>query len=521
MSPSESCFSPFCHSSSLFPPSTVDIICEANKRLLVAISVPGQYGSTLCPHNRYVVSFAFSGFWEGGLNNANRYCIFVANSLPLHQFYEPNGKVMQLDKLKVSAPSVLRLIPDELLAKLARDTKVDYCAKVLKGERLFYLLVYAFLCADRLSQRKLETVFSSQQFKSLFNFSVDMKVTRSSISTRLSTIGLDFFEQAYELIYNKLSSLYTEKEISDMYLVRIDSSMVAETCNKLKQGFTVGRKSEGKDDRRQIKYTMAYDGFAAKLAEVLSEPTYLSEDKAMPKVLEGLIKKDKNHQNLYVFDRGLTALDSYKKVSQADAVFVGRINTNRKMKVVRSLMTDETDRDLGKMELTDDVIVHLYNRGHEEDSQEFRVVKATFKERKNTMRKPSGRANFKKVEQDVYFITNVTNATGELCLTPQEIAETYRRRWDIEVFYRFLKQELSFSHFLSTSDNGIKVILYMTLITAMLIMIYKRLNGIGYSDAKFCFKLQLEDWIIDLNVAIKTCGPEYKKAMQAVRNRIP
>ena len=58
---------------------------------------------------------------------------------------------MQLDKLKVSAPSVLRMIPDEMLAKLARDTKVDYCAKVLKGERLFYLLVYAFLCADRLS----------------------------------------------------------------------------------------------------------------------------------------------------------------------------------------------------------------------------------------------------------------------------------------------------------------------------------------------------------------------------------
>ena len=102
---------------------------------------------------------------------------------------------MQLDKLKVSAPSVLRMIPDDLLAKIASDTKVDYCAKVLKGERLFYLLVYAFLCADRLSQRKLETVFSSQQFKSLFNYSVDMKVSRSSISTRLSAINLDFFEQ--------------------------------------------------------------------------------------------------------------------------------------------------------------------------------------------------------------------------------------------------------------------------------------------------------------------------------------
>ena len=96
------------------------------------------------------------------LNNTNTYFPFAGKCLPLHLFHEINDKALQLDKLKVSAPSVLRMIPDELLSKLARDTKVDYCAKVLKGERLFYLLVYAFLCADRLCQRKLEAVFSSQ-----------------------------------------------------------------------------------------------------------------------------------------------------------------------------------------------------------------------------------------------------------------------------------------------------------------------------------------------------------------------
>lgn len=427
---------------------------------------------------------------------------------------------MQLDKLKVSAIAVLRMIPDVLLAKLAANTKVDYCSKVLKGERLFYLLVYALLKADRLSQRKLESVFASQQFKALFNYSVDMKVTRSSISTRLKAISLDFFEQSYELIYSQLSSLYTEQEIHRLNLVRIDSTMVAETCNKLKDGFTVGRKAGGRGDRKQIKYTMGYDGFAVKLAEVLSEPTYLSEDKAMPKVLEGLIKKDKDHKNLYVLDRGLTALDSYKKVDQADAVFVGRINTNRKMKVIRSLMTEETDKDLGKLELVDDVTVHLYNR-NEEDSKEFRVVKARFRKPTNTARKSPTGSNRKKTEQEVFFITNVTNEPGKLQLTPREIAEAYRRRWDIEVFYRFLKQNLSFSHFLSTSDNGIKVILYMTLITAMLIMIYKRQNEIGYEEAKFCFKIQLEDWIIELVTAIRTGEPDHRKAMQTVRNRIP
>ena len=428
---------------------------------------------------------------------------------------------MQLHKLKVHAWDVIRLIPDELLAQLAANSKVDYCAKVLTGERMFYLLLYSLLCADRLSQRKLESVFASQPFKALFNYSVDMKVTRSSISTRLSTINLDFFEQAYQLFYDQLSALYSDKEIRQMNLIRVDSTMVAETCNKLKEGFTVGRKAEGKDDRNQIKYTMAYDGFAAKLAEVFSKPTYLNEDKAMPEVVLSLIKKDKEHNNLYVLDRGLKALKNYKEFDKNDAVFIGRINTNRKMKVVRSLMTEDTDRDLGKLELVDDMIVHLYKDSKDEDTQEFRVVKARFKKPTNTARKSPKGSNRKKVESEVWFITNVTNESDELQLTAQEIAEAYRRRWDIEVFYRFLKQNLSFSHFLSTSENGIKVILYMTLITAMLIMIYKRLNDIGYTEAKFCFKLEMEEWIIELNVAIRTGELDHRKAMQATRCRIP
>lgn len=59
-------------------------------------------------------------------------------------------------------------------------------------------------------------------------------------------------------------------------------------------------------------------------------------------------------------------------------------------------------------------------------------------------------------------------------MTPQEIAFCYKKRWDIEVYFKFLKQNLNFSHFLSTNENGIKVILYMTIIISMLVMIYKR-----------------------------------------------
>ena len=56
-----------------------------------------------------------------------------------------------MSKIKVHAWDILRMIPDEEIAKIAKDTKVDYCAKVLTGERLFYLLVFAFLSADHVS----------------------------------------------------------------------------------------------------------------------------------------------------------------------------------------------------------------------------------------------------------------------------------------------------------------------------------------------------------------------------------
>jgi len=406
------------------------------------------------------------------------------------------------------------MIPDEELARLASDTKVDYCSKVLKGERMFYMLVYAMLCADRVSQRRLETVFASAPFKTLFNFSVDMKVSHSSISSRLSKIDLVFFEKAYELIYNEFSSLYTENEVRQINLVRVDSSMVAETCNKLKEGFTVGKKTSSGESRRQVKYTMAYDGFAARLADVFFTPPYLSEDVAMPEVIMPLIKKEKDHRNLYVIDRGLSSSATFGGISDEGAWFLGRIKTNRRMAFQRSLMTDDTDRDLGKLELVDDVVVHLFNGEQEDTEHEYRVVKCRFKEPRNTER-PQNKGKVKRVENEVYFITN------NMELTPQEIAGAYRRRWDIEVFFKFLKQELNFSHFLSTSENGIKVILYMTLITAMLIMIYKRRNGIGYSDAKFCFKLDMEEWIMDLNHVIKGGDPAGCNPRFIPRTRIP
>src|ERR1035437_3134521 len=113
---------------------------------------------------------------------------------------------------KINIQKILGLIPDDLLSSLSKDTKVDYCAKVLYGKRIFNLLLYGILTTDRTSQRTLEDLFKSNLFKSMFSYDAGMKISHSSISTRLSIIEPEFFRLAYEGIYAEFSKFFTTEE---------------------------------------------------------------------------------------------------------------------------------------------------------------------------------------------------------------------------------------------------------------------------------------------------------------------
>jgi IS4 transposase len=94
--------------------------------------------------------------------------------------------------------------------------------------------------------------------------------------------------------------------------------------------------------------------------------------------------------------------------------------------------------------------------------------------------------------------------TNDFKLSAKEIAQAYRRRWDIEVFFRFLKQGLNVSHLVSLNKNGIQVMLYMILIVAMMVLMYKKANGLGYKTAKRQFSMEIRDLAIALIVV--QCG---------------
>jgi IS4 transposase len=59
--------------------------------------------------------------------------------------------------------------------------------------------------------------------------------------------------------------------------------------------------------------------------------------------------------------------------------------------------------------------------------------------------------------------------SNDLDATAQEIADLYRRRWAIELFFRWVKQTLKITRFVGTSENAVRIQIAVALITFLLL----------------------------------------------------
>lgn len=393
---------------------------------------------------------------------------------------------------KISLKQVLEFIPEALLTHLSATTKVDYYSKVLHGKKMFYLLLFCIFDNEKLSQRTLEDTFNSSGFKALFGLGEKEKVRRSSISERLSKIDPNYFKEIYEQMYGRFSELYSKTEIEKYNLIRVDSTIVADTCAKLKEGI------DQKSGKKLVKFSFSFDGILPSGVEVFTGQKYSSEEAALPEAILKQVKKEEHHENIYVIDRGLQSTRVMKDFDEKSVKFIIRSKENRKFEEIESFLDGKKSQKWDDWEVMKDSKVKLYtgkpvlnkrgNIHHREEKVEtcFRLVVI-----KN-----------EKKDKEFWFLTN------EFELSAKEIADYYRKRWDIEVFFRFLKQELNLSHLVSMNKNGIEVMIYMTMIASMLLLIYKKVNDLGYKTAKRRIAMELRDMITAILIIFAGGNPD-------------
>jgi Transposase DDE domain len=369
-----------------------------------------------------------------------------------------------ISEKKVSVTDLLEIIGDSVIKDIVRRFDADKWVIKLDTQTVFKLILYSLLDSERISLRTMAENYNSVPFTILEQSVLGKKTAHSSIRDRLVTINVSFFKHLYEHSQTKLLEQYSGKQLISGYNIkRYDSTMIA-VFSHLLEGMKVGNTSKKKN---QVKMTTELvNDFEIRL-RFFKDQDHLGEEVALK---EMILSQTHDPSSLIVFDRGLKSRETFCEFNDLKTQFLTRLNDRNRYKFIRK-QADVPSETLDGLRFVQDSIVYLYGNGSKLVKEEFRLIEAECLK------------NGKKL----FFLTNI------LFLDAQTIAQIYRQRWDIEVFFRFIKQEMNATHFVCNDINAIQVMIYCTLIVAMLILIYMRQNNIkSYKIAKIRFFNELQ-----------------------------
>lgn len=387
----------------------------------------------------------------------------------------------------MTATEILKLIPEKAFDTLCAETKVDHQVKKLTGETIFKLVLFSMLSSNKSSLRIMEKFISSATFKCFNRRTQVAKKGRktlsphdcryNSIRDRICTMEVSYFEQLFEQIF----VIYNKELKEETALSKTDSTFIS-LAAKL---FSIGMEFGGDKTHRHVKCSVVMKGSLPMHAKPFIGQTYGSEEVALAEVIND---SDELKGGMVVFDRGLKSRDSFDRFTTDNKYFITRSLPNIKHEV-------DEKREVGdKIEgstvtILSDEVVYLFGRKGQKTMFRYRLIKGTID--------ASGEA--------IWFVSNLMEEDA------YQIANWYKQRWEIEVFFKFIKQELNASHLVSRDENGIKVMLYMTLIVASLIIVYRKLNKIkSYKMARLQFEMELNDEMI--KVIVRLCGGDPNNA---------
>ena len=351
---------------------------------------------------------------------------------------------------KFSATDLFKAIPAELFEQIGESTKVDANVSRLRGKLMLQLLVLGLLRGNKVSTRLLAELYNSEQF-AVLSGKGDHQTRHSSIAERLTQIKVDYFSQLFDWISERYEQMLPQSALGKK-IKKFDSTMVRISSALVDYGMRVGPKPKNKPRNHQIKFTTQMHRGLPKAMQLHTSQEYLSEQTALRQAIQ---EADITAGDLVVFDAGLSDRQTFVTFDDDNIQFVTRLKSSYRAKTIEVHRHIE-GRIADGLEFARDDRVQLYRSGEELVEHDFRLVEVY--DRSN------GRC--------LTFITNIWD------LSAMDIARIYRQRWEIEVLFRYLKQELNLSHLLNRSQNGILVQMYAILITAILLIVYKTKNAI-------------------------------------------
>lgn len=185
-------------------------------------------------------------------------------------------------------------------------------------------------------------------------------------------------------------------------------------------------------------------------------PTYMNITAANVNDLSDALTMPLEAGQTYVFDKGYCDYNWWYQINQAGAVFVTRLKKNANVAPLKDL----------KSALEPDFI-------EADETVQFGKKSLSNRRPNHYHGKFVRRIQVRREDHD----TPLVLVTNDFSRSAEEIAALYKQRWQIELFFKWLKQNLKLKHYFGFSENAVRLQIYSALITYLLLQLYQRRSG--------------------------------------------
>ena len=334
-------------------------------------------------------------------------------------------------------------MPMHEFSKCVLRYRGDYRTRRFSCYDQFLCMAFAQL-TGRESLRDIETCLNSMSRK-LYHIGFRGKMSKSTLSDANENRDSEIYSDFAKVLMIKAQKLYssdslTEKELTDKDSSLITNSLYALDASTIDLCLSVFPWAKYKSTKSAIKLHTLLDLRGNIPSFIVITDGKGSESKVMDEVpwQAGAI---------YLMDRGYIDFKRLHNITTSGAFFVIRMRNNIHWK---RLYSHKVDKETGL--ICDQTIILSYPQSFKSYPSRMRRVRFYDQE----------------TAKDLEFLTN------NFDLPALTIAKLYKQRWQVELFFKWIKQHLRIKAFFGTSENAVKTQIWIAISIYLLIAIIKK-----------------------------------------------
>ena len=334
------------------------------------------------------------------------------------------------------------------IISLVDHNEFNRCVKKYHGEKgvkefgcydQFLCMIFSQLAKKR-SLR--DTVFTLQMMKSkLYHMGIRCNLSLNAASNANAKRDWRIYHDFAQSLIKRAQKLYLNEKID----LEVDDPIYIIDSTTINLCLAVYDWAKYKSTKSGIKLHTMMDlkGSIPLLIDITE--AIVADNKFLEKI-------DIERNAIYIMNRGYCDFEQFNNINQKGACFLTRLKKNIRF---RRLYSQKVDKTTGL--IFDQIGLLDSPHGRRQYPEKVRVIK------------------YHDSEHDVIYLF-LTNNFELAALT---VCMLYKQRWQIELFFKWIKQNLHIESFFGQSENAVKLQIWTAICAYLLIVILKRVLNIN------------------------------------------